>query len=77
MAHDSHGDHEQPSDWGWHGEFRKTARVMGIICVIILVLMLTATHYNFSGGMWLLITAIAISVGLIWDFQRSRNAWRK
>ncbi|HEY3737636.1 MAG TPA: DUF2631 domain-containing protein [Jatrophihabitans sp.] len=77
MAHDSHSDHEQPSDWGWHGEFPKVARVMGWICVVILLLMCTATKYNHSGTMWLLISAGTLVVGLFWDVQRRRNAWRK
>lgn len=77
MAHDAHSDHEQPSDWGWHGEFPKIARFMGWVCVIILLLMTTATHYNTSGGMWLLIAAGVLVVGLLWDGHRRRNAWRK
>jgi hypothetical protein len=39
--------------------------------------MTTATKYNNSGTMWLLITAGVLVVGLIWDQQRRRNPWRK
>jgi hypothetical protein len=77
VSHDAHRDHEKPSDWGWHAEFPRLARVMGWICVVILLLMTTATMYNHSGSMWLLITAGTLVVGLIWDQQRRRNPWRK
>ena len=40
---------EHPSDWGWHGEWGRWARVAGWVCVIILLLMITATHYNGAG----------------------------
>jgi hypothetical protein len=77
VTHDAHREHEKPSDWGWHGEFPKLARVLGWITAVILVLMTTTTHYNWSGGMWLLIAAGALVVGLVWDQQRRRNPWRK
>jgi hypothetical protein len=39
--------------------------------------MTTATHYNASGTMWLLIFAGAIALGLILDIRSRRNAWRR
>jgi hypothetical protein len=79
LPEDYKADHpdEHPTDWGWHGEWGRAAHVAGWICVIILVLMVTATHYNESGTAWLLGFAAALVVGLVWDMQRRRNAWRK
>lgn len=80
MAHDVHGvhgDHEQPSDWGWHGEFGKWARVAGWIVMLILLVMCTATMYNHSGPMWLIIIAAGLFVMLLWDIQRRKYSWRK
>ena len=39
--------------------------------------MLTATHYNESGSLWLVACAVGLVVMLIWDVQRRKNAWRK
>ncbi|HJQ43775.1 MAG TPA: DUF2631 domain-containing protein [Jatrophihabitantaceae bacterium] len=79
VPHDGHGDHrhEKPSDWGWHGTFPRATQVAGWLTVIILVLMVTATHYNHSGTGWLLIFAAAIALGLILDIRARRNAWRR
>src|SRR6201989_3536090 len=68
---------EHPTDWGWHGEWGRAARVGGWIVAIILLLMMTATHYNRMGTLFLGLSAAAIVVGLIWDYQRRRNAWRQ
>jgi hypothetical protein len=43
----------------------------------ILIVMVTATHYNHSGSFWLLFFAAAMLLVLIWDIQRRKNAWRK
>jgi hypothetical protein len=69
---------EQPSDWGWHQDFGKAARVAGWITVIGLILMATksVTHYNGAGTVALLVTAGLLVVGLGWDIHRRRNAWR-
>ena len=69
--------HEQPSDWGWHGNFPRATQVAGWLTVIILVLMVTATHYNHSGTGWLLIFAAAIALGLILDIRARKNSWRR
>ena len=73
----SHHPDEHPTDWGWHGEWGRAARVSGWIVAIILLLMLTATHYNFAGSIWLIAFTVALIVTLGWDVQRRRNAWRK
>lgn len=68
---------DRPSQWGWHGEWGRGARVGGWIVAIILLLMLSATHYNFSGGAWLIAFASVIVLALAWDAGRRRNTWRK
>jgi hypothetical protein len=69
--------HEHPEDWGWHGEWGRAGRVAGWVVAAILVVMVTATHYNHSGSFWLLAFAVGLIVTLIWDIQRRKNAWRK
>jgi hypothetical protein len=68
---------EHPTDWGWHGEWGRAARVAGWIVAIILLLMMTATHYNGQGTLFLGLSAGAIVALLIWDRQRRKNAWRQ
>ncbi|MGN6609004.1 MAG: DUF2631 domain-containing protein, partial [Jatrophihabitans sp.] len=67
-AHD-HPD-EDPKMWGWHGEWGPFSRVGGIVVIIILVLMITATHYNNAGTVWLIIFAAMVLIALVWDQQR-------
>ena len=63
--------------WGWHGEWGPFSRVGGVIVIAILILMITATHYNEAGTVWLLIFAGLVLISLIWDSQRRKNLWRK
>ena len=67
---------EHPEDWGWHGEFGKWAIVAGWIVVIILLLMMTATHYNLQGDLFLGLTALLLAIGLVYARQVRKNAWR-
>jgi hypothetical protein len=68
---------EHPTDWGWHGEWGRAGRVAGWIAAIIMLLMITATHYNGMGTLFLSLAAGGIIVCLAWDIQRRRNAWRQ
>jgi len=68
---------EHPEMWGWHGEWGKSARGGGFVVAAILLLMITATHYNGMGTLWLCIFAAAIVVIMFWDHHRRKNAWRK
>jgi hypothetical protein len=68
--------HEQPSDWGWHADFGRPARIAGWITVVLLLLMTTSTHYNGAGAFALIFTAALLVVGLLWDINRRRTAWR-
>ena len=44
---------------------------------IILLLMITATHYNGQGALFLGLFAAAIIVTLLWDRQRRKHSWRQ
>ena len=68
---------ERPEQWGWHGEWGKASRIGGWVVAVLMLVMLTATHYNHSGSLWLLIFTVGLFVVLIWDVQKRRNSWRK
>jgi hypothetical protein len=72
----AHHPEEHAEDWGWHGEWGRWAHVAGWVVVVILLLMITATHYNGQGTLFLSLFAVGLVVGLIWDRQRRKNAWR-
>jgi hypothetical protein len=69
--------HERPEDWGWHADLGLLARIGGVVTLIALLLMLTATHYNHAGTVALLACIGIIVAGLIWDAQKRRNSWRR
>jgi hypothetical protein len=72
----AHHPDEHPTDWGWHGEWGRASRVGGWIVVLILLVMITTTHYNAQGTLFLSLFAAGLVVMLIWDRQRRKNAWR-
>lgn len=76
---DYHADHpdEHPEDWGWHGEWGRGARIAGWVVFAVLLVMITATHYNRSGTAWLIFFAAVLLVTLLWDRHRRKNAWRQ
>jgi Protein of unknown function (DUF2631) len=73
----AHHPAEHPRQWGWHGEWGRTARVTGWIIVAILLVMITATHYNGTGTLSLIIFAAGLVLVLLWDIQRRRTSWRQ
>lgn len=72
-----HHPEEHPEDWGWHGEWGRAARIGGWLVAIILIVMVTATHYNQSGTFWLLLFAAGLIVALAYDMYRRHYSWRK
>jgi hypothetical protein len=68
--------HLRPEDWGWHHEFTTGRQVAGWLCVIVLGLFLTSTHYNNAGSLAILLIMLAMIGGLIWDRHRRRTLWR-
>ncbi len=73
----AHHPEEHPSDWGWHGEWGHAARIAGWVVFALMLILLTATHYNHAGATWLVLIAAALLVVQLWDIQRRKNAWRK
>lgn len=90
VAHAAHGEaahgevahapveHEQPSDWGWNGEWGKWASRGGWIVVVILLLMFAGvTHYNKAGFLAQTLVILGLVAILVWDRARKRTSWRK
>ncbi|HZY76451.1 MAG TPA: DUF2631 domain-containing protein [Jatrophihabitantaceae bacterium] len=79
LPDDYKADHpnEHPTDWGWHGEWGRAGRFAGWVVIAILLLMITSTHYNFSGGAWLAGFAVVLFIMQLWDIRRRKNSWRK
>jgi hypothetical protein len=44
---------------------------------IVLLLMITATHYNAQGTLFLSLSAGLLIVMLLWDRNRRKNSWRQ
>ena len=76
-AHTAGHRHERPEDWGWHADLGLLARMGGVVTLIALLLMLTATQYNHAGTVALLVCIGVVLGGLIWDAQKRRNSWRR
>lgn len=85
LTHAGHDDvahaavpHEQPSDWGWNGEWGKWASRGGWFVVILLLLMFAGvTHYNKGGFIGLAVVILGLVAILVWDGARKRHSWRK
>jgi Flp pilus assembly protein TadB len=79
LPEDYKHDHpdEHPADWGWHGEWGRASRIAGWVVVVILLLFMTATHYNLEGALALGVIAALLVVVLLWDRQRRKNSWRQ
>lgn len=70
--------HEEPSaEWGWHGGFPKATQGAGWFTVFALLIMLIGNHENNTENVWLVGTAIAVALGLVYDLKRRRTAWRR
>jgi Protein of unknown function (DUF2631) len=68
--------HEQPEDWGWHGEFGKWARVGGWVSAALLVGLNFTTRYSRVEVIWLDGFAALLVLMLGLDWYRRKNAWR-
>jgi len=73
----AHHPQEHPTDWGWHGEWGRVGRRGAWGATIVLLLMITTTHYNASGAAWLILVVAGLIGYQLWDIQRRRNAWRR
>ena len=69
--------HEKPEDWGWHADLGKLARLGGIISILILLIGLTATHYNRAGSLAIILTIAALVIGLVVDANHRKRSFRR
>ncbi|HEX2904430.1 MAG TPA: DUF2631 domain-containing protein [Jatrophihabitans sp.] len=76
LEHAAHEDLGAPERWGWHHEFRTGRQIGGWFTVLVLLLLLTATHYNRAGDVALILAAAVVAGGLLWDRQRRKTRWR-
>jgi hypothetical protein len=68
---------EDPRQWGWHAEWGHGARIAGLVVTAILLLMLTATNYQFEYHLTLILLAVGFLTVLLLDRARRRNRWRR
>lgn len=68
---------ESPAQWGWHGQWGRGARIAGWVVAAILLLMSTATNYQFEYHLTLWTLAAGFFAVLLMDRRRRRNSWRK
>ncbi len=69
-------EHEKPEDWGWHADLGKQARFAGWLCVVVLAIGLTCTHYNHAGTAAIGITMGILIIGLLVDRHMRKTTWR-
>ena len=67
---------ERAVEWGWHGQWGRGARIGGWVVVAILLLMTTATNYQFDYHLTLWLFAALLAGVLLWDRRRRHNSWR-
>ena len=69
-------EHERPEEWGWHGEMGKWGRRLAVIPILFLLSMLIGNHQGRWEDLWLIGFAVLLTVILVWDARRRKNAWR-
>ena len=69
-------EHEEPADWGWHGETGKTGRRAAWITVFVVLAYLVGNHEGRVEDIYVVGTAVLLITILVWDMVRRRNAWR-
>ena len=70
-------EHEQPEDWGWHGETGKWGRVGAWIAVLILISYAVGrNHEGHVEDLWIFGIAGVMVLILLWDMRRRKNLWR-
>ena len=68
--------HERPEEWGWHHEMGKFGRLSLVLPIVFLFAMLFGNHDGQVENLWLIGSALALIVIMIWDVRRRKNAWR-
>ena len=69
-------EHERPEEWGWHGEMGKWGRRLAVIPILFLLSMLIGNHEGRMEDIWLVGIALGLTLVLVWDARRRKNAWR-
>ena len=69
-------EHERPEEWGWHGEMGKWGRRLAVIPILFLLSMLIGNHEGRMEDIWLVAIALGLTLILVWDARRRKNAWR-
>ncbi len=69
-------EHERPEEWGWHGETGKKGRIGAWFAVFALLSYLVGNHEGRMEDLWVVGTALALVLILLWDIRRRKNAWR-
>lgn len=69
-------EHEEPADWGWHGQTGRKGRVGAWIAVLVTLSYLVGNHEGRVEDLWVLGVAILLITILVWDMFRRKNAWR-
>jgi hypothetical protein len=69
-------EHEEPADWGWHGETGKKGRIGAWIAVLVTLSFLIGNHEGRVEDLWVLGAAAVMVIILVWDIFRRKNAWR-
>lgn len=69
-------EHEEPADWGWHGESGKAGRIGAWIAVLVTLSYLIGNHEGRVEDLWVISFAGIMVVILLLDWRRRKNAWR-
>ncbi len=69
-------DHEEPADWGWHGQTGRWGRRAAWVTVLIVLAYMFGNHEGRVEDLWVLGTALLLATILVWDIFRRKNAWR-
>lgn len=69
---------DEPSvDWGWHGTFPRGTAIAGVVTAIALVVMLIGHPTSWTETLYMVVPAVAILAGVVWQIMRKRNDWRR
>ena len=68
---------EPSAEWGWHGQFPRLTRLMGVLVALGLLAMLRGNHRGHIEDIWLVVLAVSLVAIIFRDSLRRRTSWRK